>query len=97
MTHSVSMQSMKALLAQYVLFKQWEIAFTCFLSKVRAGLAYVHFALLNETWNQEMSFDALSRNGNMCILREDNSYFAAKALSQFVRKQLQGKATPRIV
>ena len=58
------------------------------------GLAFMRFALLIESWKQEMCFIVRCRNSNTCMAREDNFNFIGKALSHFghgnscVRKRL---------
>ena len=79
----VSIQRVKALSAQSASWKQWESALTSAVNKARSGLAFMCFAVLNESWIQEMRFDALCHDRNTCMVRKDNSNFIAKGLSHF--------------
>ena len=52
----ITMQRMKASLAQCTSWKQWESALTSAVTKTLSELAFTIFALLRESWKQEMRF-----------------------------------------
>ena len=72
------MQRIKAVPAESASWKQREGALTSAVTKACSELAFLRFALLNESWKQEMRFDALCRNSSTCMIREDNYIFLRK-------------------